>query len=156
MLRKFLFFKFAPERKDLALLVLRLIAAISIFLKHGIEKIFDYQHTLSAITGRDHFIHLIGPQPTFMWEVVADGFLTILLAIGLFTRWTALLCFCTLFVAWSVVLGFPYFVSSVPGGASVASATHGEMVISYLIALLALVFTGGGKYSVDALLDREA
>ena len=147
MLRKILLFKFVPEHKDLALLVLRLITAISIFLKHGVEKLFDYQGMLATITGRDHYIHWLGAGPTFAWETFADGILTILLAIGLFSRWTALLCFSTLFVAWSVVIHFPYFTGS--------SATHGEMTVAYIIALLALVFTGGGKYSIDALLDRE-
>jgi putative oxidoreductase len=148
MLRKILFFKFAPEHKDLALLVLRLITAISIFLRHGVEKLFDYQGMLATITGRNHYIHWLGAGPTFMWETFSDGILTILLAIGLATRWSALLCFCTLAVAWSAVLGFPYFTGT--------SATHGEMTIAYMIALLALVCSGGGRYSIDALLDREA
>ena len=147
MLRKFFFFKFAPEHRDLALLVLRLITTISIFLKHGVEKLFDYQGMLATITGRHHYIVWLGPGPTFAWETFADGILTILLAIGLATRWTALLCFCTLAVAWSAVLHFPYFTGT--------SATHGEMTIAYMIALLALIFSGGGRYSIDAILDHE-
>lgn len=151
MFRKILLFKFVPESKDLAMLALRLIAVTSIFLKHGLEKLRDYPGMLQTITARHHYLVMLGPGLTFFWETFSDGILSLLLVLGFATRWCALLSFCTLFTAWSAVLTFAYFDH---GAADVVPPMHGEMIIAYLASLVALVLGGGGRYSIDAMLDR--
>jgi uncharacterized membrane protein YphA (DoxX/SURF4 family) len=54
--------------------------------------------------------------------------------------------FGNLLVAWAVYRHF-WFCSR--------GNWHGEMTVVYMIALLALVFTGPGKYSLDWLIEKK-
>lgn len=131
-----------PTSQDLGLLILRLIVPTSLFIKHGIEKLF----TFSAMAG--HFpdpLH-IGPVPSLVIAMIADGICMPLLVLGLATRWAALWSFCNLLVAWAFVHHFQ-FVGH--GG------DHGELIVVYMGAMLALFFGGPGIYSVDAKLARR-
>ena len=155
MLRKFLFFNFAPTNLDLGLLVIRILAGVSIFLKHGIEKVFHFEFMIGRLAGNGHYVSALGVLPSLIFSTLTDGILTILLVIGLFTRWCSLLIFVTLAAAWTLVLNFPYFTSGASTSAQVTGATHGEMIIAYSAGMLALVIGGGGKYSIDALIERK-
>ncbi len=155
MLRKLLFFKFAPTNLDMGLLVIRILAGVSIFLKHGIEKVFHFDFMIGRLAGNGHYVQALGVMPSLLFSTLTDGILTILLIFGLFTRWCALLIFVTLAAAWSLVLHFPYFTGAGSTSVQVTGATHGEMIIAYSAGMLALVITGGGKYSIDAWIDSK-
>ena len=125
------------------LLVLRIVIAGSLFLKHGIEKVTTFS------TMAQHFpdpIH-IGAAPSLFIAMLGDFVCGLLIIFGLGTRWAALFAFLNILVAWSLVHHFAFFGRG-PG-------EHGEAIVLYLGALLALVFTGGGRYSLDALLTRQ-
>ncbi len=149
MFRKLLLFKFAPESKDLALLFLRVIAAVNILLKHGLEKVLDYQGMYLRLSANHFYVIPLGVGISLFCATVADAILTVPLALGLATRWCALLCFVNLAVAWSMV---GHFIYNDPH--NFIGSTHGELVVSYLASLIALAFAGGGKYSIDTLIDR--
>lgn len=122
---------------DLGLLVLRLVCATSLFIKHGIEKLAHF----SAMAG--HFpnpIH-IGSIPSLIVALIADGICMPLLVLGLFTRWAALWSFCNLLVAWAFVHHFQF---AGRGG------DHGELIVVYMGVMLALAIAGPGRYSIDA------
>ena len=93
MFRKLLLFKFAPESKDLALLFLRVIAAVNILLKHGLEKVLDYQGMYLRLSANHFYVIPLGVGISLFCATVADAILTVPLALGLATRWCALLCF---------------------------------------------------------------
>jgi putative oxidoreductase len=122
---------------DLGLLVLRLIAATSLFLKHGTEKLFHFSAMAQHFPNPVH----IGPIPTLIIALIADAICMPLLVLGLFTRWAALWSFCNLLVAWALVHHYQF---AGHGG------EHGELIVVYMGVMLALALAGPGRYSLDA------
>jgi len=125
------------------LLALRLVIATSLLLKHGLEKVF----TFSAMA--QHFpdpVH-IGPVPSLLFAMIADFICSLLMIVGLATRWAAAIAFLNILVAWALVHHFAFFGRG-PG-------EHGELVVLYLGATLTLYLTGAGGYSLDNLIERK-
>jgi putative oxidoreductase len=133
---------------DLALLLLRVTAGL-IFIPHGWTKVGG-----------------TGGASAFAADMVAYGFPTILghvaawaelaggalLIVGLLTRIDAFLLACTMFVATFVVL-LPDALTEVPPGANkLLSVLPGiETPLALFAICLALLLTGGGRFSLDAL-----
>jgi putative oxidoreductase len=125
---------------DIGLLVLRLTTGISLFVRHGIEKIAHF----SAMSA--HFpdpIH-IGRVPTFMIALISDSICSLLIALGIATRWAALFAFCNIAVAWALVHHFRFG----------PRAGQGELMVIYLGALASIALTGGGGCALGHLLGR--
>jgi len=123
------------------LLALRVVVAGSLLIKHGLEKVLHF----SAMA--QHFpdpIH-IGPVPSLLCAMTGDFVCSILVIFGLATRWAALISFINIFVAWAFVHHFAFFGR--PG-------EHGELIVLYLAAMLALMLTGPGRYSMDSMWSR--
>jgi putative oxidoreductase len=120
---------------------LRLSTALPLFLKHGTEKLFRFHFMAGHFPDPLH----IGVIPSLLFATLSDGICTLLLMMGLATRWAALVIFINLFVALAFVHHFAIFG---PQG------DHGEIMMLYLGAMLTLFLAGGGKYSVDAALDK--
>jgi putative oxidoreductase len=130
-----------PTNSNAGLLALRLAGVVSLLLKHGLEKIF----TFSAMAA--HFpdpLH-IGAVPSLVFAMLSDSICSVLIILGLATRWAALIAFVNIAVAWAFVHHFAFFGRG---------ADHGELIVLYLAILLTLFLSGAGKYSVDALLKR--
>lgn len=131
-----------PAYESAGLLLLRVVAVGSLFLKHGIEKVINF----GAMS--QHFpdpIH-IGSAPSLAIAMLADFVCSILIILGLGTRWAALFSFFNILVAWALVHHFSFFGK--PQG------DHGELIVVYLGVMLALVLTGAGRYSLDAMLRK--
>lgn len=131
-----------PLRVDAALLVLRVCAGLSLFFKHGTEKLFHF----SAMSA--HFpnpIH-IGSTPSLVLALIGDAICSILIVLGLATRWACLFAFVNIFVAWSLVHHFEFFGQS---------AGHGELMFLYLTAFLTILIAGPGRFSLDRLQSRR-
>ena len=140
MLSRFLNAKFVPSSTDAGLLVLRIGTGLVLFLRHGWEKVS--QLTLS----NPHFpdpIH-IGHSTSWVIAMLADGICSLLIILGVGTRWLSLYCFVNILVACSLIHHFT-FLGKTPG------ADHGELIALYLSAFLALMVAGSGRYSVDAM-----
>jgi putative oxidoreductase len=115
---------------------------LPLLLKHGLEKVF----TFSAMAA--HFpdpLH-IGPVPSLLFAMLSDAICTVLLILGLATRWAALVCLINLGVAWAFVHHFQFFGRG---------ADHGEVMVVYMAIMLTLLLAGAGKYSMDALLRGD-
>lgn len=141
MLGRFLLFKAFALRPGCGLLALRLFTAVPLFLKHGTEKLFRFHHMAQQFPDPLH----IGVVPSLLFATLADGICTLLLMVGLATRWAALIIFVNLFVALAFVHHFQMFG---PQG------DHGELILLYLGAAFTLFFAGPGKYSMDAGLEQ--
>ncbi len=141
MFRRFPLLKAFPSRPDCGLLALRLFAALPLFLKHGTEKLFRFSHMAGHFPDPLH----IGVVPSLIFAMLSDGICSVLLILGLATRWAALVIFINVGVALAFVHHFSVFG---PQG------DHGELMLLYLGAMAALFFSGGGKYSLDAVLDK--
>jgi len=138
MLKRLLFQPFQP-RTDFGLLILRVVAFTPLFLKHGTEKLFRFQHMAQHFPNPLH----IGAAPSLTFALISDAICSVLLFLGLATRWAALITFVNIFVAWAFV---HHFVLFGPQG------DHGEVIVLYLAAAATLFFAGAGRFSVDRLI----
>jgi len=140
MYKKLLLLKSFPANRDAGLLALRLIAVTPILLKHGLEKIFAFSQM------SPHFPDPlgIGAVPSLLFAMLSDAICTVLLIVGLATRWAALVTFVNLAVAWAFVHHFQF---------AGHDGDHGELIVVYMGVMVALFLAGAGKYSVDAQLD---
>lgn len=138
---------------SLGLLVLRLGIG-GYMLTHGIGKL---EMLLSGQTIGDP----IGLGPTLSTILVTLGEFggSILVMVGLATRFTALLPLCSMLVAafvvhasnpWTMQGAYELFAAH-----QVSSTASKEPALLYGIVFLALVLTGGGRFSVDAYIARR-
>ena len=139
MIQKLKAIYFAPPQLDIALLILRLMAGGSLFLKHGLEKLTGFS------TMATHFpdpLH-IGPVPSLAFALFSDAICSLLIVLGLGTRLAALIVVINLTVALTLVHKFSF------------SGPHsGEMAWLYLSIAVLLVLNGAGKFSLDRAINR--
>lgn len=127
-----------PASTDLGLLLLRLWTGLTLLVLHGWPKI-------PRLLGENpQFADPIGlgPVPSLALATMAEVIGSLLLAIGLATRWAALAIACTLLVAWQ----------SVHAGA-LSGENSGELPFLFAGAALAIVVAGPGRFSLDARLS---
>ena len=124
---------------DFGLLVLRIVFGMALLLKHGLEKPAHFAQMAAHFPDPIH----IGPVPSLVIALFSDSICSALVVLGLLTRWASLFIFGNLLVAWAFVHHFALFGRG---------ADHGELIVLYLGASLALVFTGAGRFSLDARL----
>ena len=98
----------------------------------------------------------LGPVVSLILVVVAEFLCALLVMLGLTTRFAALLVVISMSVAafvahgsdpWTMEKGYMLFMSGVS-----KSWASKEPALLYLISFLALVFTGAGIFSLDALI----
>jgi putative oxidoreductase len=129
----------SPRQLSLGLAALRLAVA-AVFINHGRQKLFVYG--FAGVTGA--FTQMGVPVPGLMGPFIGllEFFGGIALAIGLLTRLFALGFVCDMLAAILLVQLKKGF-----GGY--------EFEFLLLGSSLALVLTGAGGFSIDALLDRR-
>jgi putative oxidoreductase len=135
-----LFFRTSsPRQLSLGLAALRLAVA-TIFIKHGAQKLFVFG--FSGVTGAFTQMGVPLPGVTGPFIALLEFFGGIALVIGLLTRLIALGFVCDM-------LGAILLVQLKSG------FSHYELEFLLLGSSLALVLTGAGEFSVDALLGRR-
>mgnify|MGYP000019751213 CR=1 FL=1 len=122
---------------NIAAFLLRVISGSMIFINHGLPKIKGFA---GMQAGFDDPFHL-GPQASLLMVIFAEVFCAIFVVIGLFTR----LAVIPLVVAMSVVV----FMSK--KGQPLGRI---ELPVMFLVAFLAILFMGSGKYSVDGAMGK--
>ncbi len=130
-------FKNKAIHADLGLLILRLTAGYTMFWQHGLGKI------TRIINGEEiMFVDPLGIGMTlsFYLVVFAEVVCAVLLALGLFSRFSALV----LLINCAVIV---YHHSSDGMGKL-------ELPMLYLSIFVALLLTGSGKYSLDKLMGK--
>jgi putative oxidoreductase len=133
-MNSFLRLGFFPHANNFALLVLRLFVGSSLFLKHGLEKITGFSQMAAHFPDPLH----IGAQWSLAYALFSDGLCSLLIVIGLGTRWAAF------FIAVNTAVAFT-FVHRL----RLSGEHNGELAWMYLAAALTLFFAGAGKFSVD-------
>lgn len=139
-MRQLLFGRPSPASgsMDAGLLILRVVSGLALALAHGIGKVPPTERFIGTVT-RMGF-----PAPELMaWLAgLAELGGGLLLALGLVTRPTALL----------VAVHFVLVVVVANAGDPFIER---ERAVLFLMAAVTLLFTGPGRYSVDARLERR-
>ena len=124
---------FIPVNNDLALLVLRVWLGFGVFVKHGIEKITGFSKM------QEHFPDPIGIGSTasLSFALVSDVICSILVIIGLATRFSAAFITINLLGAFGLLFKFSL------------EKPHSELAFVYLGGFIVILLAGAGKYSID-------
>jgi putative oxidoreductase len=125
---------FLPRSTDFGLLALRAGLGLSLFIRHGWEKISDFSGMAARFPDPLH----LGPVPSLAFALFSDAICSVLIILGLATRPAALISAVNLVVAFSLVHHFTLF-----------GQRNGEVAYIYLCGMIALVLAGPGKYSLD-------
>lgn len=123
---------------DIAPLVLRLAMGL-VFFMHGWQKL-----TVMGVPGVSGFLEGLGfPAPAFFAVVLIAVEIVggLALIIGLYTHWAAKLAAIVAIVAWVTV--------HLKGGFFMQNGGY-EFIMLIFAAAVSLMFTGAGKYSLDA------
>ena len=131
-MQKFLRLEFIASSTDAGLLVLRLWLGVSMLWLHGWDKL------MALFAGKLSFLDPlgIGEVPSFLLTVLAEVGCSVLLVLGLWTRWAALILAFTMGVAFFVVNS-----ANLKG--------NGELAWLYFGGYLVLFAAGAGKFSMD-------
>lgn len=124
---------------DCGLLLMRIVFGITLFLKHGYEKVTEFPRMSHQFPNLFH----LGEPATLTIALISDGICSLLLVLGLATRYAAAFGFLNILVAWIWVHHFSFFGRN---------GDHGEIIVLFLGALAGFVLTGPGRFSLDYLL----
>ena len=127
-----------PLRPDLGLLILRLGVGSFLLFAHGLPKL------LAAADKAAHFPDplRIGHVPSFVLAAGAESLGALLVALGLFTRPTALTALITMLVAGLVQHAPDPWAKK-------------ELALLYAVPFATLLLAGAGTWSLDGLLQRR-
>jgi putative oxidoreductase len=132
---------FAPAKNsdsaNFALLVLRLWIGLEMLLIHGLDKFQNFKQV--APNFPDPFG--IGHTASLALSVFAEFFVSMLIILGLVTRWSALVLIINMTVAFIGV-----------HKAALSGQGSGELAFLYLMAYVVLFFAGPGRFSADKII----
>ena len=109
--------------------VLRIVAAL-LFLQSGLEKLLGFPAAVPPLSG------------LIVVAALIETFGGLLLLLGLFTRWAALVM--------SGEMAFAYFIAHAPKSFYPA-VNGGNLAVLYCFVFFYFVFARGGPWSVDRL-----
>ena len=118
---------------SLGLLLLRIFLGMNLFLRHGMEKITRFSEMSHHFPDPIH----IGSHWSLVYALVCDAICSLLVVLGLGTRFVALIIAVNLGVVFWLVSHHAFWGS------------QGELLTVYFGGFLALVFTGAGHFSLD-------
>jgi len=122
---------------NIAMLLLRVSFGAVLMVKHGFTKVMNFatlQHTFYNFLG-------MGPKFSLILLLVAEIFCSLLIVLGLFTRWACI----PIIIAMIVVIF---------GNDAGKELLDSELALFYLTAFVVILFCGPGGISVDGMIGR--
>ncbi len=113
--------------------MLRVVLGATLFYKHGLEKIAHFSQMSAHFPNPLH----VGSHVSLIFALLSDAICSLLAVLGLGTRFAAFI----IAVNMSVALYFVHHMA--------LRSEHGEMMLIYIAGFIALIFTGGGRFSLD-------
>jgi putative oxidoreductase len=123
---------------DIGLLIMRLVFGGTMLLGHGYGKIMAYGQKAASFPDPIG----LGGATSMALAIFAEFFCSILIILGLATRFAALPLVITMAVAFFI------FHSADPFGKK-------ELALLFMAAFSTLFLTGGGRFSIDGLFRRK-
>jgi putative oxidoreductase len=117
---------------SLGLLVLRLWLGLTMLLHHGMDKVYNFNTYTTKFPDPLH----IGVKPGLILVIFAETACAAMLALGLLTRFAALVL--------AIDMGVAFFLVH-------KSLDGGELAFIYFGTFLTLLIAGPGKFSVDKI-----
>lgn len=123
---------------DAGILVIRLFFGLAMCLAHGLPKMTtNYDKFMGGVAN----MGLAFPKLAGLAAIAGETLLALFIALGLLTRVSSILAASVMAVAAFVVHGADPFGKK-------------ELALAYLAAYIALAFTGGGRFSIDRLINK--
>ncbi|MBC6415089.1 MAG: DoxX family protein [Bdellovibrionales bacterium] len=144
LLLKFLFLESSKQNineaiKDYSFLFVRVTTGLTMLFAHGIGKMTNFSKIAENFPDPFGFL---GSNLSLGLVVVSEVFGSLLLAMGLLTRWASFsLLFTMLVAAFVIHLKDPFSTK--------------ELAFTYALLFFYFTFAGGGKYSLDALIKNK-
>lgn len=129
-----------------ALLLMRVQIGLTLFVMSGLPKLLDFGAQGDPL----HLGSLATPAMAF--ATLALGICPLFVAVGFGTRVAALLTTLSLAATFFVIEFGPLTTNPLTAGHD----THPEVTYLYMVAFLALIVTGPGRFSVDGWLFHRA
>ena len=136
-MKKFLSTAYSDNAFSLATLLLRLTFGLIICINHGFPKLMHFSNQQAIFFDPFH----IGHKWSLILVLFAEIFCSLLLVLGLFTRFAAL------------VLVFELAVAALLFHKGQGLAQH-ELALLFLTAFTSLLLVGPGRFSVDGMMGR--
>lgn len=136
-MKKFLSTAYSENAFNLASLLLRLAFGLIICINHGFPKLMHFSNQQAIFFDPFH----IGHKWSLILVLFAEIFCGLLLVLGLFTRFAALVLVIELAVA-----AFLFHKGQ--------SLANHELALLYLTAFTSILLVGPGRFSVDGLMGR--
>lgn len=126
------------NQPDLGLLIFRLFLGIAMAWAHGLGKLPPADRMIEGVTAMGFPLPIV-----FAWAAALSEFIGgVLIALGLFTRYSAFFLAITMAVAGFIVHGADPFGTK-------------ELAFFYLAGSTLLVFTGAGSFSLDRIIRKK-
>lgn len=134
---------------SVALLALRLMIGLMMFIGHGLPKLQGFSSIKKWYVPDFFPLHYMTPSISLVATIIAELGASALIILGLATRPAAFVLGFTMVVAAFGVHGAdPWFM-----GPGVPAAK--EMALLYLIPMIAIILAGGGAFSLDAAIHKD-
>ena len=125
---------FLPRNYDLALLILRVSFGLLLFRLHGLSKLTNYGQMAAHFPDPLH----IGSQVSLLFAILSDAICSLLVVLGLATRWAALIIAINTGVAFVLVHKM-----------TLLGPHSGEVALLFFFWAVTLFLAGGGQYSLN-------
>ncbi|MBN9380665.1 MAG: DoxX family protein [Chitinophagaceae bacterium] len=136
-MKKFLSTAYSENAFNVASLLLRLTFGLIICIHHGFPKLMHFSNQQAIFFDPFH----IGHKWSLILVLFAEIFCGLLLVLGLFTRFAALVLVIQLAVA-----AFLFHKGQ--------GLDHQELALLYLTAFSSILLIGPGRFSVDGMMGR--
>lgn len=136
---------------SLGILALRVMVGLMMFIGHGLPKIENFATRKEFFYVPDFFpLSLMNPSVSLMACIGAEVVAAWLIVIGFATRSAAfVLGFCMVIAAFGALGAAPWFLRSP------TLVETKELSLMYLIPMVAIILSGAGGYSLDALMSKD-